>query len=509
MSVKTTLTLQEDFTGEFPAAWAGSGLWRFNESEPDSNDRLMDSSGHGRGFNIIHWSGTTANMLKGWRGYYFRLNLNNPTSEKTYLQAVNDGSIFSSLGERIVVGGWMNPTTYSVGNTFCPIFNTRQGPGQPILYLSLYQGRPRLMLYNSSGSLILDESVTPPFSLVNNGWYFLAAVIEPDAYKACYVVGDRSSGTVWISSELTIEGELNRSCTADLIMGMHADTYYYAGGFDEWFLDTDSDLTAEDLAEYFKATLFANGGDLSGDVDALTEAGSVTLRSSDGAYPASGQLITKAAACSLSGTGRVATTSEYTAGVTAIEQVETSTSDDLEEWSGWQAIGPSGELQSPNRQYIRFRVTLATEDASRTPKLLEIQLHDIPKAPYEKLGFARPVVLDANGAWGRFWKMPLTLLSPAKSTGLIPWNFTCPFTIRSGPYWIMKSRCRSSTIFTAYEPSRIRRTPMAGLLHRFTQRRPFTTCLSPRKKKRWILTRIPPRLPCATRWKAPAGRWER
>ena len=44
-------------------------------------------------------------------------------------------------------------------------------------------------------------------------------------------------------------------------------------------------------------------------------------------------------------------------------------------------------------------MTLATEDTSRTPKLLEIQLHDIPKAPYEKLGFARPVVLDANGAW--------------------------------------------------------------------------------------------------------------
>lgn len=159
------------------------------------------------------------------------------------------------------------------------------------------------MLYNSSGSLILDESVTPPFSLVNNGWYFLAAVIEPDAYKACYVVGDRSTGTVWISNELTIEGELNRSCTADLIMGMHADTYYYAGGFDDWFLDTDSSLTAEDLAEYFKATLFANGGDMSGDVDALTEPGSVTLRSSDGAYPSSGQLITKATACSLSGTG--------------------------------------------------------------------------------------------------------------------------------------------------------------------------------------------------------------
>ena len=427
MAVKTTLTAQEDFTGEFPSEWAGSGLWRFNESEPDSNDRLMDSSGNGRDFNIINWSGTTANLLEGWRGHYFRFNINNPTSEKTYLQAVNDGSIFSSLGERIVVGGWMNPTIYSVGNTFCPIFNTRQGPGQPILYLSLYSGRPRLMLYNSSGSLILDESVTPPFSLANNGWYFLAAVIEPDAYKACYVVGDRSTGTVWISNELTIEGELNRSCTADLIMGMHADTYYYAGGFDDWFLDTDSSLTAEDLAEYFKVTLFANGGDMSGDVDALTEPGSVTLRSSDGAYPSSGQLITKAAACSLSGTGRVAATSEYTAGVTAIEQVETSTSDDLEEWSAWQAIGTSGELQSPNRQYIRFRVTLATEDTSRTPKLLEIQLHDIPKAPYEKLGFARPVVLDANGAWEAVLENAFDIVVTSEVNGADTMEFYLPF----------------------------------------------------------------------------------
>ena len=388
MALKTILNKQTDFTGEFPEEWAKGGLWRFNESDPDEDDCLLDSSGMGRVAYINNWSGTSASLSANRLGNYFRMNIVNPSSEQNYLKVTNDGSIFASLGARIVCGGWMNPTIYSVGNTFCPIFNTRQGPGQPILYLSLYSGRPRLMLYNSSGSLILDESVTPPFSLVNNGWYFLAAVIEPEEYKACYVVGDRSTGTVWISNELTIEGELNRSCTADLIMGMHADTYYYAGGFDDWFLDTDSSLTAEDLAEYFKATLFTNGGDMSGDVDALTEPGSVTLRGSDGAYPSSGQLITKAAACALSGSGRVSVNSEYTAGVTSIEQVETATSDDLEEWSAWQAIGTSGELQSPNRQYIRFRVTLATDDPSLTPKLLEIQLHDIPKAPYEKLGFA-------------------------------------------------------------------------------------------------------------------------
>jgi hypothetical protein len=78
---------------------------------------------------------------------------------------VNDGSFFTTLGDRIAVGGWINPTTYSVGSTYIPLFNTRQGPGQPLLYLSLYQGRPRMMLYNSSGSLILDQTETPSFPM--------------------------------------------------------------------------------------------------------------------------------------------------------------------------------------------------------------------------------------------------------------------------------------------------------------------------------------------------------
>ena len=247
MALKSILNQQTDFTGEYPAEYAKSGLWRFNEADPDENDELLDSSGQGRNFAIINWSGTTATLSRSPKGRQFRLNLNNPTSEKTHLQVTNDGSIFADLGERIVVGGWMNPTTYSVGNTFCPIFNTRYGPGQPILYLSLYSGRPRIMLYNSAGSLILDESVTPPFRLVNNGWYFIAGVIEPDNKKFTYVVGDRASGVVWKSSTLTFTGELNRSCVADLVMGMHADTYYYAGGFDDWFLDCDSPLTPDDL----------------------------------------------------------------------------------------------------------------------------------------------------------------------------------------------------------------------------------------------------------------------
>ena len=65
------------------------------------------------------------------------------------------------------------------------------------------------------------------------------------------MVGDRSTGEVWKSDALSFTGTLNASCTADLVIGMHATSYYYAGGFDDWFLDCDSQLTADDLVDYF------------------------------------------------------------------------------------------------------------------------------------------------------------------------------------------------------------------------------------------------------------------
>lgn len=427
MALKMILNKQTDFTGEFPAEYAASGLWRFNESAPDEDTSLADSSGYGRNFTVVNWSGTTANLSNSPKGRQIRFNINNPTTEKTHLQVTNDGTIFTNLGERIIVGGWMCPTTYSVGNTFCPIFNTRYGPGQPIFYLSLYSGKPRIMLYNSSGSLILDKTVTLPFSLSNGKWYFIAGVIEPNEKKFTYVVGDRSSGEVFKSDVLTFTGMLNTECTADLVMGMHAGSYYYAGGFDDWFLDCDSQLTADDLVDYFNATILCNGADSSADVDALTDASGVTLKATDGVYPESGVLYTKAAECNLSGTGKVSYTSEYVAGTTAVASVETSTSDDLTDWSDWVLVGTDGKLQSPNRNYIRFKVTLTTTDTYKTPKLIDIRLYDIPKAPYEKIGYARPVVLDDNGAWEAILENAYDIIVTGEINGEDTLTFSIPF----------------------------------------------------------------------------------
>jgi phage minor structural protein len=184
-----------------------------------------------------------------------------------------------------------------------------------------------------------------------------------------------------------------------------------------------------DLAAYFRQSLLANGGDTSGSVEAMTEptGGAVTLRKAGGSYPESGILTTIAAPCALSGSGRVSVSSEYTAGVTAVSSVETATSDDLTNWSEWQPVGISGELASPNRAYIRFRVTLATTDTAVTPKLLDIQLHDIPKPPYERLGFSRPMVLDGNGAWESVLENAYDIIVTSEVNGADTLEFKLPY----------------------------------------------------------------------------------
>ena len=120
MSLKTILNKQTDFTGEFPIEYAKGGLWRFNEDAPDTDDCLMDSSENDRKAYINKRSGTSASLVGGIFGSHFRMNINNPSSVQTYLKVTNDGTIFSDIGDRIIVGGWMRPTTYSVGNTYCP-----------------------------------------------------------------------------------------------------------------------------------------------------------------------------------------------------------------------------------------------------------------------------------------------------------------------------------------------------------------------------------------------------
>ena len=208
---------------------------------------------------------------------------------------------------------------------------------------------------------------------------------------------------------------------------MHADSYWYAGGFDDWFLDCDSSLTADDLKEYFLSALSANGADLTADVDALTKPDVVTLRATEGVYPENGQLITAARACALAGTGRVSIKADYSPGETAITLVETSTSDDLATWTDWVPLGSGGELVSPIQKYIKYRVTLTTSNTARTPTLTAINLYDNPKPLYSKLGYARPVLLDADGNAEAVLDNAYDIIVTSEINGIDTLEFKLPF----------------------------------------------------------------------------------
>ena len=65
MSLKTILDKQTDFTGEFPAEYAGGGLWRFYEDGPGYDTFLSDFSGHSTQEYIHYWCGKADPLTNG------------------------------------------------------------------------------------------------------------------------------------------------------------------------------------------------------------------------------------------------------------------------------------------------------------------------------------------------------------------------------------------------------------------------------------------------------------
>jgi len=397
----TLLTSQEDFTGEFKKTPNTGAIWRLNESAPVA-DAFADASGNGRSLMIANWSGTTAVMLQGHLGRYLRYNTNSPTTEKTHLYAINPGNFFSNLGKRLVVGGWINPATYSIASTYIPLFSTRHGPGQPLIYTSLLSGKLRVGLYNSSGSLFYDTSeATQGITFTNTGWYFIATVVDLVNETVQNLICDRDNGTTWKGPVRSYTGTPNASCVADITLGMLANAYYYAGGMDDWWFETNSDLTIDELEEYFLKTYQANGGNSAAGLDAISVSGEVRLAS--GFTEAT--LVSRIIELPAENVDpiKIRITGSYTEGVNAIQQVQTRSSDALTSgWTNWQTVNEDGSAKSKAAIYWQIRMTLITTNAAQSPSVTEVELLEepveiVPVIPYANLGYARPVVLDAQG----------------------------------------------------------------------------------------------------------------
>ncbi len=125
--------------------------------------------------------------------------------------------------------------------------------------------------------------------------------------------------------------------------------------------------------------------------------------------------------------GKVSVTSECISGVTAVSLIEVSTSDDLQHWSDWSAVESDGKITAQSRAYIRFRITLTTTDKTKTPKVTGIRLYDAPKQPYEKLGYARPVILDSNRGWEAVLENAYDIVVTGEINGEDTLTFRLPF----------------------------------------------------------------------------------
>ena len=107
--------------------------------------------------------------------------------------------------------------------------------------------------------------------------------------------------------------------------------------------------------------------------------------------------------------------------------METATSDDLSTWTEWQAVGANGELESPAKKYIKYRVTLSTTNTARTPTLTSISLYDNPKPLYTKLGYARPVILDSDGNVEAVLDNAYDIIVTSEINGVDELEFKLPF----------------------------------------------------------------------------------
>ena len=415
MAIKSIITSREDFTGELSADKSTIGLWHLNTDaeEVEGKRRFPDATGN----NYAYAKGNSVEIQPGGLGNHLRLNVQGGSG--SYLSIENGGEALANIGEKISVGGWIYPAAVT-SNIFCPIFST------PSMCFGLYGNALRLKLLGADGTVLEDKTFSPnAVRIEKDKWLFAAVCIETENRNITFVAGNRGNMTAQISEKETFTAEWVPDLPGNAYIGRSAETEFWSGGLDDIFIGGQM---AEELAVYFLCSCQCNGGDLSGDIDAFSDEGAVILRQQeDGSFPESGIYLSKAVPCALSGTGKVSVSTEYTAGETSVSTVETSTSDDLVSWTEWQETGENGELQSPNLEYIKFRISLETEVASKTPKLLEIQLHNIPRSPYSRLGYARPVLLDNNGDWEAVLENAFDIVVTGEINGADTLQFSLPY----------------------------------------------------------------------------------
>ncbi len=436
MAVIAILTEQSDFTGEFPVTDHAVGVWRLNEAAvaEDESVSFLDAGAYGRDLVLV---GTDYVLTEGVLGNAVQLNA---STGGTYLKAINDGTFFSPLYGRLVFGGSFRFPSIPEG--VVPLLATQKADTMPLFRLELNGGKVNVMLNGTSGATCF--SAQENLQLQPDTWYFIAVTIDTVLNTVQNVIGCYTDGTWYTSPARTFATAVNAASEADLLIG--AFDYTHSGAeptvtamqVDDVFVETDSDFTAYLLERQFLTSLSADQGNSTCDV--YTSPGTVTLLQTDGVYPLIGTFITRAVAYDVTGTGKAAWDFSYLVGTTSLSGVDSAVSSDLLHWTDWSPVDAQGNITSLAAEYVRFRITLCTNDTTRTPRFHELRVYDIPNRLFSVKGYSYPVMLDASGAPAAVLEDAYDITVCGEINGEDTLQFSLPFADAKRAYIVNEAR---------------------------------------------------------------------
>lgn len=248
------------WASEYPADQAVSVL-RLESQSGTGADRTTPADAGVDG-TIVKWTAASAALNAGNRGNRLLCNANAPATEQTSVRVPYFEGLWPSSG-KLLLSIWAG-LRYAM--TFSPLMSTRNTSGKaPLAYLStMSDGRPRAMVYDASGALILDQSETLPWSAAANVWTCYMMLLDLDAKTSQIACVRHSAQDKFVGPVRSFSGTPNAACEADL----HALTlsptaaYWSNGYFDEIVVaHPGATFDLEDWAEQVRLSLHANGRD--------------------------------------------------------------------------------------------------------------------------------------------------------------------------------------------------------------------------------------------------------
>ena len=251
-----------DWAGEWPADSAVL-LQRFEQVNGTGTTRTMPGAVSSDTWTILNYTSSAALSAGRW-GSNLSLNRTAPATEKTALRVPYRAGLWPATG-KMLFSVW---ASLSFAMAFTPLISTRNTSGKrPLVYLSTTSdGRPRAMVYNSAGTVILDQSepaASIPWTQTANTWVCYLWLVDLDAKTSQIAMVRRDTGQTYVGPARAISGTPNAACTADFEVATLSPTAaYWAGGYiDEVAYWQPATANLTDIVEQIRRALPARGRD--------------------------------------------------------------------------------------------------------------------------------------------------------------------------------------------------------------------------------------------------------